>query len=170
LKKWALEPWWNNVVQNVRKEQNEVLDRKMTEVLDSAIDLIKDRIIGGEYLLDRQKTRETGEPVYHRIPLRAKDATIAVDTLFDKRQLLRGEATTRTETVSETDKLKKLQENFERLARSKGINSEGNVIDQEDIERLPSEIGIGEEPIEADFIEEGGDEALAAGGIFQGQK
>lgn len=183
LKKWSKEPWWDNVIQNVRKEQNEILDAKMTQVLDKAIDLIKDRIEGGEYWLDRKKTQETGEPTYIRLPLRAKDATIAVDTLFDKRQLLRGEATTRSESITEVDKLKKLQENFERLAQSKGINpdgelienqpteqSEGEVIDQENIEGIPSEVGEGEEPIEAELVEEAGDETPISNRIFQGQK
>jgi hypothetical protein len=168
LKRWSTEAWWHQIVNNVRKEQNEVLDAKITQVLDSAITMIQDRIEDGEYVLDR-KASTKDNPVYYRIPLRAKDASFAVATLFDKRQLLRGEATARTESISETEKLRVLQQNFERLAQSKGINPEGELIehDSQERERLPSEVGVGEELVETGSIEESSEEEISASRVVQ---
>lgn len=123
IRKWQQEAWWAEIISRVRKEKNEVLDAKITQVLDGVLDLITDRVENGEYIMDR-KTKEL-----HRLPMRAKDAAVVTEVLFDKRQLIRGEATSLTDKVSESDKLAQLQKNFERLAQSKGINPKGEIID-----------------------------------------
>lgn len=123
LKKMMNEPWWDEIVRKVRKEKNEVLDAKITDMLEQTMDLVIDRIQRGEYQYDKK----SGEFV--RIPMKARDAAVSAAILFDKRQLIRGEATSRTESVSPDEKLNQLAENFKRLAQSKGINPEGEVID-----------------------------------------
>lgn len=117
IKKWMKEPWWDNVVQHVTKEQNDLLDARLTSVVHKAVDLIQDRIENGEI----QKTKD-GEEI--RVPTRLRDATHALETTFKQRQLLRGEATSRTEAVDSNAKLTQLKDQFEKLAKSKQVNTE----------------------------------------------
>lgn len=124
-KKFSEEPWWDSVVSKVKKEKNELLDAKITEVLETSLTVVKDRLDNGEYVFDR-KTKELD-----RVPVRMRDAAYTAETLFDKRQLLRGEATTNTGALSSDQKLLALKEQFERLAVSKGINPKSETIEGE---------------------------------------
>lgn len=117
IRRWMNEPWWQNVVDCVVKEKNELLDAKLTDVVHKAVELIQDRIENG----DIQKTKD-GEEI--RVPTRLRDATHALETTFKQRQLLRGEATSRTEAVDSNTKLTQLKDQFEKLAKSKQVNTE----------------------------------------------
>lgn len=123
LRKFKDEPWWYEVLKKVKKEKNEVLDDKITDALDKVADIVLDRFDNGEVYYDR-KTGET-----YRIPVRVKDIAYMTSVLFDKRQIIRGEPTTRTETMSRDQKLEALKETFENLAKSKGINPKREVIE-----------------------------------------
>lgn len=118
IRKWMKEPWWQNVVDNVRKEQNELLDAKLTGVIHTAIDLIEDRIKNGEVIIDR-KTREE-----YREPVNVRAAAHAIEITFKQRQLLRGEATQVVSSETSESKLAKLKDQFEKLAASKQVNTE----------------------------------------------
>lgn len=123
LRKFKDEPWWFEIIKKVRKEKNEVLDDKITDALDKVTDIVLDRFDNGEVFIDR-KTGET-----YRLPVRIKDIAYMTSVLFDKRQIIRGEPTTRTETLSRDQKLQELKETFENLAKSKGINPKREVIE-----------------------------------------
>lgn len=142
LKKWSLEPWWDATIAEVKKLKNNQLDAKITEVLDQGIDLISDRFKEGEVYVDH-RTKEQ-----YRIPVKSKDAAIGISILFDKRQLLRGEATTRTETTSTEQKFLALKENFEKLAKSRQINPNSEPIEGELIEETSIDEKITPENLE----------------------
>lgn len=125
LKQFSQEPWWPEVISKVVKLKNDELDAKITETLTKAMDIISERFDKGDPKVNL-KTMEQ----YH-VPVSAKDTAITASILFDKRQLLRGEATTRTESVSSEDKLKALKANFEKLAKSKLINPDTEAIEGE---------------------------------------
>lgn len=125
LKFFQDQPWWDEYIARVVKGKNDVLDAKITEVLDQALDVIKDRLENGEVTYNAK----TGEE--RRLPVRARDAATVAAVLFDKRQLIRGEATSRSETLSPEAKLANLKENFEKLAKSKGINANAEIIEGE---------------------------------------
>lgn len=145
LKNWSQEPWWDNIIHKVVKEKNDELDGRLTEAIHKVVDLIVDRIDNGE-LYPAGKDEE-GNVVYERIPLKVRDAILAFEAVFNKRQLLRGEATSRSETISEERKLQTLKENFERLAKSKGINANGEIIEGETSHALEKwEISEGDIP------------------------
>ena len=134
LKLWSEEPWWDECIAKVKKLKNDQLDAKITEVLDQGIDLIKDRFEEGEIYVDRN-TKEQ-----YRVPVKTKDAAVGISILFDKRQLLRGEATTRSESTSTEQKFLALKENFEKLAKSRQINPDSEPIEvefQEEMGQIP---------------------------------
>lgn len=127
---WINEPWFGEIVLKVRKERNEKLDAAITEVLAKGLEIVQDRFENGELMVNRR----TGEE--YRVPVNVKNVAIVADVFFDKRQLIRGEATTRTETITQEQKLEKLKNNFEKLARSKLINPSVPVIEGE-VHELP---------------------------------
>lgn len=138
MKPWVIrelmtQPWFDNVVSRVVKQQNDALDAKLTAVINQAVDVIHDRLVNGDYIKDNK----TGE--VERIPVKARDAGAVLETSFRQRQLIRGEATHRTESVSTDQKLAKLKVQFEKLATSKGINPEVEPIEGEPNESIPNE-------------------------------
>lgn len=137
LKQYTVQPWWDNIVSKVIKEANEELDGKITQALDKGLDVLLDRIQNGEIWVDRK----TGE--HRRVPIAAKTVVLATDVLFDKRQLLRGEATTRSDSISPEQKLLALKEQFEKLAKSKGINPEAEIIEGEVVDAKLEELQTG---------------------------
>lgn len=137
LKKMAMEPWWSQIIEKVRVEKNEVLDDKITDALDKALDIVLDRYEHGEHVYDRSAKK------YRRDPVKIKDISHMTQGLFDKRQLIRNKPTAVTEKVSTDERLKKLKENFEKLAHSVGINPKREIIDgssqREDEKEVPKE-------------------------------
>ena len=125
LEQWTLETWWTEAISKVIKLKNEELDGKITQALDKGLDIILDRFTNGEIFIDR-KTKDQ-----YRVPMSTKNTALATDILFDKRQLLRGEATTRTETITQEQRLLALKDQFEKLAASKGINTKSEPIEGE---------------------------------------
>jgi hypothetical protein len=137
LRKWQDEPWWNNVVSRVVKDNNDQLDAALTDIIDECKEQIKDRLTHGDVKLNYK----TGETI--KVPLAARELTMTLAILFDKRQLIRGEATSRTESISSDKRLEQLREEFTKF--SKAIEIEGETID-EPIQQEEPQGQAGEDP------------------------
>lgn len=109
--------WWDDVYGQCKKLKNEELDTACTNLIHSNLEQIADRVAKGDYRLNTK----TGEQI--RVPMNGRDLVIVMGTIFDKRQLVRGEATSRTDKVSESDRLKKLEDKFLEMA---GMQKEWN--------------------------------------------
>ena len=105
LKEWRLEPWFQNVVSRVVKDHNDVLDQKLTQIIDKCTDELADRLISGNTRVDKYGK-------HHLTPVEARDLAVVLGVIFDKRQLVRGEATSRTEAISADKRLEQLQQAF----------------------------------------------------------
>jgi len=122
LKSMANEQWWDDVIKQVRHEENDQLTAKMTTFIDKSIDAMLERLENG----DRVVNLKTGE--IYSAPVRLRDMAIPVGILIDKRNLLRGEATSRTERLGQEEALDKLGKRFEAFAKKLNIK-EPEVID-----------------------------------------
>ena len=91
---------------------------KFTDIVDTALEAIQDRLVNGDHIYDKR----TGE--IHRKAVSMRDATVVAATIVDKRQLLRGKPTSRSEKVSVDARLGKLAEEFARFAAAKEITVE----------------------------------------------
>lgn len=118
LKKWAKEPWWHNIVERVVKDKNDELDGALTDIIHECQAQIKDRLTGG----DPRINFKTGEVYY--VPLDSRALTMSLAILFDKRQLIRGEATSRTESISADKRLEFLKTEFEKFSKAQEISTE----------------------------------------------
>lgn len=115
IKKWKEEPWFHNVVSRVVKDKNDVLDQKLTDVIENCAGLISDRLKDG----DPRVNYKTGE--VYTVPLDARGLAMVLGILFDKRQLIRGQATSVTENVSFDRRLENLKDAFERFSAATQI-------------------------------------------------
>lgn len=121
LKKMKDEPWFQSIVARVIKDKNDELDASITDVIHRCGELLVDRLEKGNHLYNF-KTRELV-----RVPLQSRDLVMALGILFDKRQLLRGEATSRTESTTSAQRLEGLRKEF--LQFHEAIEIEGEIIE-----------------------------------------
>jgi hypothetical protein len=113
--KWRKEPWFQDALKEIRIENNEKIDAKFTEIIEEALEQVTDRVRNGDYTQNAK-----GEVI--RRPISAKDLSLVVAINVDKRELLRGEATSRVVTLGTgvektVDRLEKLAETFSNLAK-----------------------------------------------------
>ena len=112
VRKWKeTANWWNGAVQECQTRLQEELDAALTGIIHKATAEIEDRIVNGDHVYSAKNDKII------RVPVPAKSLAVTMAVVFDKRQLLRGEATSRVEKVSEEEKLNRLQKQFEQMAR-----------------------------------------------------
>ena len=115
--------WWKELVRHVRKSKQEELDGALTGVIMSGVVQLQDRVTNGNIEI---REGEDGQRTTVRVPLKASElATAALGIPIDKRALLRGDPTSRTEksTSEETNEmLKRLADNFAAFAKQSKPN------------------------------------------------
>lgn len=128
VKSWTQEDWWARYLAQVRREHNEMMDGKITKVIDKALDKIMERIEEGDYVYDIKQGKAVA------MPMSGRDLAIVTGTVFDKRQLIRGEATKIHAAQTSDAHLEKLAEKFAEFVTNKTKQKrvvEGEVIDAE---------------------------------------
>jgi len=118
VRDWRTSDWWPELLERVHAAHDDATISKFTKIVDKSLETIQDRLNNGDYVVNRK----TGEMV--RKPVTMKDAASVATVVVDKRQLLRGKPTTRSESVSTDVRLKKLAEEFERFVKAKEIPGE----------------------------------------------
>lgn len=139
VRAWRKTEWFNELLREVRQENNEKIDSKFTEIIEKSLEQLVDRVENGDHHVLRDGTLV-------RKPISAKDLSLVAAINVDKRQLLRGEPTSRAETVGTVEekavgRLEKLAETFENLARY-GRNPK--VIEQVEDARLIEDVSGGQ--------------------------
>ena len=137
LKSMMGEQWWEDTVRQVRKEENDQITAKLTSFVEKSLDAVVERLETGDTVIN-MKTGET-----YKVPVRLRDIANVISTFLEKRNLLRGEATSRTERLNQEDILRELGSKFESFAKKLGYKQEqvieGEVIDAEEIRESTSE-------------------------------
>ena len=84
---WARKStWWDEVIHKLRREKQDELDAMMTNFLHEAQHQALDRVKNGDY-----KMTAGGE--LKRVPMSGRDLALTSAAFFDKRALIRGDAT-----------------------------------------------------------------------------
>jgi hypothetical protein len=135
VEKWQDEEWWLLTLAKVKRNQNSVLDVKASTIVDKAMDQLLNRVEQGDHILNIK----TGEIV--QIPMSGRDLSVVAGTIFDKRQLIRGEATKISKAVNSEEFLEKLADKFKEFARqsNNATKRPPAVISSEEIEDLVNE-------------------------------
>ena len=107
IREWRASKWWEDIVKDIRSEDAQKLDAKLTKILDKSLETVMDRLENGDYIYDQKtgKIRQT--------PVKLRDTVHAMNTVMDKRQLIRKEPTKIVEQQSSADQLKELAKQFE---------------------------------------------------------
>lgn len=108
LRAWKGQVWWSEIESQIRATENLQMDSKLTKIVDKSLDAVMDRLENGEFVYNQK----TGQVIRKQVNM--KDAAKVTVDMITKRELLRGNATARTETnqVSVEDQLKALALEF----------------------------------------------------------
>jgi len=117
IHRWMQEPWWPVLLDKVKKEHNDRLDAGISKVINLSVDQLEDRVQNGDSHLAKD-----GQIV--RVPVKARDLAGTIGTLFDRRQLIRGEATSVTTSTDPTARLQTLFDKFQKFATAKEVIQE----------------------------------------------
>lgn len=127
-------PEFQAILQEVWKENNLRFDAKFTRIIEKTLDAIEDRLDNGD-------TQVLKDGTLIRRPISGKDLSLISAINVDKRQLLRGEPTSRSESTNSAQdsvtRLEKLAETFENLAR---IGRKPQVIEVQEAEIVKEEV------------------------------
>lgn len=120
IQAWRKQQWFYELLQEIREENNEKIDSNFNEIIETALYQLLDRVKNGDFVFNAKM-----ELV--RRPLSGKDLSLVAAINIDKRQLLRGEPTSRSESVSTEDekaltRVEKLAETFESLAKKTQVH------------------------------------------------
>jgi hypothetical protein len=115
LSGWRRQDWFQALLREIWQENNEKIDAKSTEIISKSLDAVIDRLDNGDFHVTR-------DGKLMRKPINAKELSLVHAINVDKRQLLRGLPTSRSESGSgeaqkTVDRLEKLAETFENLAK-----------------------------------------------------
>jgi hypothetical protein len=113
VQRWTQEEWFLLTMQRVRREENLATDSKLSRIVDKALDKLMDRIETGDYVYDIKRG------VAVQMPVSSRDLALVTGVVFDKRQLLRGEATKITAATNSEEHLKILAKKFEEYVQAR---------------------------------------------------
>ena len=101
--------WWPDAYALTKKKKQEEADGVMTTIIHAAANETLDRILNGDEVLDKN-----GNIVRRKMGGKELATTMAIT--YDKRALLRGDPTSRTEKTDTSSLMQQLKDNFEKMA------------------------------------------------------
>lgn len=153
LRQWRMQPWWQELVDQIQTESDQELDTRLVKIVDKSLDVVIDRLENGEFILNSK----TGQVI--RSPVKMKDAHKVSVELLDKRDLIRDRKTIKVERQATEDLLQKLALQFATFVNKKLENKtllSGDITDavyeerkeglSEGIRQVSGETGTNQEP------------------------
>jgi hypothetical protein len=128
IRAWKQTEWWSDIISRIHSEEDEELDTKLTKLVNKAVDHVNDRLDSGDWIYDTKR----GELL--RKPVSSRDLAIVAAITVDKRQLLRGQPTSRVEKVSHDERLSKLALQFKQFTEAKEVESTAQLIEEENLD------------------------------------
>lgn len=114
LKVLAKTEWWKETIKDMRAEADELLDTDMSEIINSGMVEIKDRLKNGDWMWNSKENK------FIRKKLKSTDALKITTSMMDQRNVMRGKPTRITENNNNiTDRLNKLALEFADFNKAK---------------------------------------------------
>lgn len=129
IREWKQQPWWQEIVDEIRSSRNSQVETKLSRLVDKSLETVADRLDNGNLVMDKR-----GD--FIRKPLSALEANkIANDmlnqeTLVQKRQMAETEG---QQTSSMADIIRDLAKQFAMFNTKRTVESSPKVPDSEDI-------------------------------------
>ncbi len=106
VQQWKVSEWWKELEKQIRSEEEQELDAKLTKIIDKTLEKLVDSIENGEHIYDQR----TGK--IKRMPAKMRDLNNAFNTILDKRQLIRRQPTKIVEQTNTATQLQNLADQF----------------------------------------------------------
>ena len=113
VQQWKVSEWWKELEKQIRSEEEQELDAKLTKIIDKTLEKLVDSIENGEHIYDQR----TGK--IKRMPAKMRDLNNAFNTILDKRQLIRKQPTKIVEQTSTATQLQQLADSFAKFVQKK---------------------------------------------------
>lgn len=84
VRKWKRQPWWPEMVAELRATQDIEMDTRITDIIQKSLDATYDRVVNGDYVYDQK----SGQIL--RRPASLKDVHAVARDLLQRREMLRG--------------------------------------------------------------------------------
>jgi hypothetical protein len=111
VRAWMLDPWWKELSREVRKAKQDELDAKLTGIIMKATVQLEDRVDNGNDVLDKN-----GE--LRKVPMNSSQlAKDAIGIIYDKRALVRNQATSIVEHKDDKTILRDLATQFVKIMK-----------------------------------------------------
>jgi hypothetical protein len=92
---WKKEPWWDDLIEEIKKTRTSELSTKLSKIVDRSLEVVADRLENGDVVMNMK----TGE--FDRKPVSMRDANIVVKDLLNH-QLKMEELSSKIEIQKET--------------------------------------------------------------------
>ena len=112
IKKWRQEEWYQELIKEIRDQEDRGIDGKLTKLVSKSLEIIGDRLENGDYMWNSKENKFVRKPVY------MKEANKVASELIQRRNLLRGKPTSISSKEQISDKLAALADRFAQFARS----------------------------------------------------
>lgn len=106
---------FHELLAEVRASLDKKEEAKETDIVEEALSELEDRVKHGDHILDSK----TGQVIV--VKMKGRELASTLKTIHSIRQTTRGEANSRTESISASDKLKDLADQFSRFASAREI-------------------------------------------------
>lgn len=111
LEQWKKSDWWKEMEKQIRSNEDQQMDAKLTKIIDKTLEKLVDSIENGEHIYDQR----TGQ--VKRMPAKMRDLNNAFNTILDKRQLIRKQPTKIIEQTTTATQLQNLAESFAKFVQ-----------------------------------------------------
>ena len=127
---WKMEPWWQELVDEIKISRSAQLDSKLSKIVDKSLDIISDRLENGDVIFNNK----TGQVMRKEVSI--KDANKVATDLMQRQVIIQKEEqslTSQQQTVAIGDQLKLLAMEFAKFNRK----NTGPIEDAVIIEEIP---------------------------------
>lgn len=113
VRQWKTQPWWKELAHAIQTESDQVVDAKLSKMIDKTLNLVNDRLDNGDFFWDSKNSE------FVRKPVSVKDGWKITTEILDKRWLIRDRPDTKADTEAVSDILIKLANDFAGMAKKK---------------------------------------------------
>lgn len=124
---WKQQPWWADLVNEIRASRDIQVDNKLSKLVDRSLDIISDRLDNGNIVWNKK----VGE--YDRVPVNLKDTNKVANDLLNqqlnlsKKKVIESQADQK-KTVQ--DQIAMLAQEFAKFNKGRTINVQARIVEE----------------------------------------
>lgn len=124
IREWKQEPWWNEIVDEIRASRNSALDSKLSRLVDKSLETVADRLENGNIYMDKKGDLQ-------RKPLTILEANKVATDMLNQETLVQKRVVAQTEgqnVQSMADMIAGLAREFARFNTNRTVDVVAKII------------------------------------------